>query len=170
MNKAIAPLKTKTTVPNVQMNPIHALPRRCLKDGNGDVAAATEKMSALIRKDESLFRQLMWPLIDNACYDAIRAECRTQRRKIWETPRYTEDNILAVASTRLMDLILPGGLTLGQAHRNDLLSAAEFYDRQAENMAHKGRFLSAIAEKLNGRRVNRVLNEADLCELQDETK
>lgn len=162
MNKAVTPLKSDVTVPGIS--------RYCLEDGDGDVAKATEQMSALVRKDKSLFQQLMWPLIDNACYDAIRAECRSQRRKIWETPRYTEDNILVVASTRLMDLILPGGLTLGQAHRKDLLTAAEFYDRQAENMAHKGRFLSAIAEKLNGKRVNRVLNEGDLCELQENTK
>lgn len=162
MNRAVAVMKTTVAVPQTS--------RQCLLEAGGDVTKATNRMSAIIRDDKALFQQLMWPLIDNACYDAIRQECRLQRRKIWETPRYTEDNILAVASTRLMDMILPGGLKLGEAHKNDLLDAAEFYDRQAENMAHKGRFLSAVAGKLNGKRVNRALDEEQLCELQVNTE
>lgn len=144
--------------------------RQCLEESNGIVTDATERLVGRVKSDNNLFQALMWPLIENACYDAVRSVCRLQRRKVWETARYTEDNILAVASTRLMDMVLPGGLTLGEAHRKDLLNAAEFYGRQAENMAHKERFLGAIAAKLNGKRVNRALKEEDLCELQADTK
>jgi hypothetical protein len=61
---------------------------RALDEAGGNAAKATEIMVAAVRANPLLYRALMDPLVKNACYVAIRKECRrasvpvSQRRSV----------------------------------------------------------------------------------------
>ena len=85
--------------------------------------------------------------------------------------REAPDNVrhLANANRTLMEgFPLPDGTRLGDARREDLLKASNFYSKQATDMRHKALFLTAVAGRLKGRkRVRDTLAETDLVALRD---
>lgn len=58
-----------------------------LAKAGGDALVATEAMVDLVKADNVLYRQLMDPLVRNACYKEVRAVCRRSGRPVWEQPQ-----------------------------------------------------------------------------------
>jgi len=147
-----------------------------LAKAKGDVAKATRAMTEKVREDAALFRVLMDPLVEQAVYDAIRAVCRADRRRIWNAPTVHADDpatrVRALSSgtaATLLNMPLPGGKRLGLATRAEVSEAAEFYLRQASNMSAKGQWLRLIAQAVpDGVTVKSVITEARLNELRQE--
>lgn len=149
--------------------------RESLASANGDIKAAVETMRKIVAKDRRLRDELTEPLIGEACYDAIRAILRGDRRTIWLAPRAedgakeAEARVVHLASGNLLMFPLPGGKRLAEAMREEISAAATFYSRQASDMKHKARWLELVAKAVPGKRkAGQVLTETRLRELQEE--
>ena len=145
-----------------------------LAKARGDLSAATDKMEARVRQDDFLFRSLMSPLVRQACYDALRSQVRKDRAKIWTAPNYTQGGNgqrLEALATTLLDFRLPhASIALRDAKREDVEAAAQWYESSASNMAHKARWLRAVAEKIGKAKVGNKLTAEQLADLQEATK
>ena len=147
--------------------------RECLEKAGGDVRAAVPLMLERVRKNRALRDALTEPLLSDACYGAIRNECRIQRRDVWTPPNYSKGGngarVIALA-TSLLDFPLLGGMRLADATREQVQKSAEFYASQSADMGHKARWLQLIAQSVpDEKRVADVLDEARLAELRRET-
>lgn len=154
---------------------IRKLALDALEKANGDVIKATKIMERDVLQHENKYRALMDPLVSNACYTAICSAQRTQRAVIWTAPNYAAGGngarVHVLAAGNLLMFPLPGGQALGEADKEDVLSAAEFYSKQAENMSFKARWLMRIAESLTGKKiVKKVFTEDSLRKLQAEVQ
>jgi hypothetical protein len=160
-----------TTGTATKINPVTQAAREALLAADNDVLKATEALRQRVKGNPALFRQLMEPLVHDACYDAVRAQCRVQRSAIWSPPVHradSADRVKALAQSNLMSFPLPGGLRLGDATREDVVKAREFYASQADSMAHKARWLELVAQSLTGRKtVAKALTETRLQELKE---
>ena len=110
------------------------------------------------------------------CVESTSAVLRSERLSKWLPPNYDAggkgDRVAALAegnAAMLMDFPLPGGKRLGEATADEVRTAAEFYSKQAGNMAHKARWLSMIAARVKDKTVKDALTEKKLRELQKET-
>lgn len=156
-------------------DPVADAARAAFAKASGDVAAATRLMEQVVRANRALRDELTEPLIAGACYGAVRTQCRAVRRQIWSPPRREiarthadgARRILRHAET-LLAFPLLGGRHLGEAQREEVAAAAEFYATQAGDMATKARWLQLIAQSLpKGRKVADVLTEERLRELRE---
>lgn len=150
--------------------------REALDAADGDVVKATEIMTARVLKDPTLYRPLMDPLVKNACYSAITAQCHSQRRTIWNAAQpsaeHQRNRVVALAGgtmNTLMDFPLPGGMKLADAKRDDVTAAADFYGKQSKDMGSKAKWLQLIAQHVPAKKtVKQVLTDARLAELRQE--
>jgi hypothetical protein len=150
---------------------IKTIASECYNTTKGDIQKSVKIMANKIRGDDVLFRALLDPLVESACYTEITHVCRTNRSSIWEPPNYqvggSGHRIVCLAESNLMAFPLPGGLPLGRATKEEVMEAAEFYTTQGKDMLQKGQWLKMIAEKLpKGKSVSKVLTEQQLSELQ----
>ena len=107
---------------------------------DGDVLKASEAMAKHVKNNMPLYRAIMDELVQGACYNLIRGECR-------------------------------GGKYLGEAKRDEVNAASEFYRAQGRNMTVKATWLEKIARRLtNDRTVSEVLDETKLTKLQSEAE
>lgn len=150
--------------------------RKALADANGDVREATRAMEAAVRGNRRLRDDLTDPLIANACYSAVTAQCRVERRKVWSPPaeklvasRVTgAHRVVQLATGTLLMFPLPGGKKLGEATRDEISEAAEFFGKQASDMDHKARWLRLVAQSVPGDKTAAdVLTDRRLRELQE---
>lgn len=160
-------------------DPVAEAARKALTKANGDVRKATDILEHAVRSDRKLRDLLTDPLISSACYDAVRRVCHAERRAVWKAPieklvkgRLTGSaRVVKLAAGNLLMFSLPDGLKLGEATREDITEAANFYSKQAGDMAHKSRWLQLIAQSLPaGKKVREVLTDRRLRELQQEAK
>jgi hypothetical protein len=155
------------------MTTISEIATNALAAADGDVVRATDAMVTAVMNSKVLYRSLMDPLVKQACYDAIRGQCRAQRRVIWETPQpsasSTRDRIGGLAAgLTLMDFPLPGGIKVGDATRAEVMDASDSYLAQATDNAAKGRWLRLIARHVTGdAKVRDVLTLERLIQLQN---
>lgn len=155
---------------------ISATARTALEKANGDVIAATELMVGWVKKDPTLYKPLMDPLVKDACYDVIRSACQRERRAIWQMKQPSAEDqrnrVVALAggtANTLLDFPLPGGLRLRDAKRDDVTAAAEFYGRQSKDMGAKAKWLQLIAQHVPAKKtVREVMSDARLAELREE--
>lgn len=142
-------------------------------DHASDVADASRKLEEAARSDRELRDYLTEPYLKQACYNAVRSHYRVERREIWTAPNYTKggngQRVEQHART-LLDFPLPNGKRLRDATREDLLSAAEFYRRQSEDMAQKAHWLERIAEKTGRKKVGAALTVKQIESLRGETE
>ena len=154
--------------------------KRALDDAKGDVREATRMLEEAVRQSRRLRDLLLEPLISNACYDAIRAQVRVDRRDVWKAPvvKLVPSNSGVTGSFRVAQLSagtllmfpLPGGLRLGEATRSEVVEAAGFYASQASDMAHKSRWLMLVAQCVpEDKTVGDVLTDKRLRDLQEAT-
>jgi hypothetical protein len=126
-----------------------------LDDADGDVQRATELMVEKLEDDERLFRQLMQPLLQEACYRVVSEIFRARRAAIWQQPQpspaehQSRVRVLANATVTLFDLPLwGGGPLLRDATKTELLEGAHLWMRQGSNMVAKAKFFRLVARAL----------------------
>lgn len=150
--------------------------RRAFTEAGGDVREASRLMEQAVRSSRRLRDEITEPLVASACYAAVRAQCRVQRRKVWSPSdaalaRHREDGanrVVHLAADTLLAFPLPGGLRLGEATRGEIAEAADFYAAQADDMGTKARWLRLVAQAVPDQKTaGAVLTEKRLRELQD---
>lgn len=155
---------------------IAAAAKAALDAAGGDVREATRAMERKVRQDRILRDELTDPLIGTACYSAVAAQCRQDRRKVWAAPNETvashraagANRVVQLASGTLLMFPLPGGKKLGEATRDEIAEAARFYESQAGDMATKARWLRLVAQSVPGdSKASDVLTDKRLRELQE---
>ncbi len=161
-------------------DPVAEAAARALDDARGDLHDAAARLETAVRHSDSLRSALTEPLIRAACADAVRAQMRKHRASVWSPPssKSAKSGPAAAASDRgrvialsrgtLMSFPLPGGVVLADAKAEHVAKAADFYEAQAGDMAHKARWLRLVGQHLQGkRRVSSCLSERRLRELQE---
>lgn len=150
--------------------------RAALDAAGGDVREATRALELSVRGNRRLRDELTDPLLATACYTAVTAQCRVERRKVWTPPverlvanRTTGSHrVVQLAAGTLLMFPLPGGKKLGDATREEISEAAGFYEAQAGDMATKARWLRLVAQSVPGeKRAGEALTEKRLRELQE---
>lgn len=160
-------------VEKLKVQTVESVARDCFKSCNGDVREGVRRMAKLVRADMGLFRQLLDEMVESACYSELAKLNRDNNRAIWTAANYDKggkgERVKALAhGNALMFFRLPTGSLLGQAKRAEVDEAAQFYSKQATDMAWKGRWLSMVAEKVEGQKtVGKCLTEHDLAKLQE---
>jgi hypothetical protein len=151
---------------------VPALAARELAANTGDVAGAAKAMETKARANPALWMALTDSLLPQACYDAIRAQCRKERRTIWTAPNYTpggNGGRVVKHALGLLDFPLPGGKRLRDATADEVRAAAQFYHAQAATMARQGRWLDLVAAQVAPNcTVGQVLDETKLGQLQSQ--
>jgi hypothetical protein len=147
----------------------------------GNMKRAVELLERMIRADDKLYKEVLDPLLHEACVRLIHAANAKQRMTAWTsveipTERDGRSAIDALASgtiraLNLMDFPLPGGKPLGDANRQEVIAGARFYAKQANDMAQKAAWLRLVADRMTGRKlVKNCLSVEELLELQEESK
>lgn len=164
---SIAAVKIKEAPPLVD------LARQALADAGGDVVQASKLLEDIARKNMRVWVDLTEQLLSQACYQAVSAQIRQERRQIWTAANYSKggngDRVRAHANS-LLDFLLPGGMRLRDATASDVLEAAGVYRRQAVDMTAKADWLFKVAERCgrSTKTVGLLLKESDLQRLRDE--
>lgn len=151
--------------------------RMALQKTQHNASAATKLLESWAQNDPNLKDALITPLIRGACYDAIRAVFRVDRKRIWTTVDHSTDSpgsssrrVEHLASSNLMMFPLPGGKRLKDATREDLLFASDFYTKQGRDMLTKARWLTLVSQHMTGKkRVSDVMDEKKLIDLKDKS-
>jgi hypothetical protein len=163
------------TRPDTPKGPtVATVARDALDAAKGNALQATEIMVDRVQGNFALYRALMDPLLRESCYNAISAQIRAKRQKVYNTPQPSKAKARAsvaalAAGNGLFDFPLPGGLRLGDAMRDDVAAAAAFYQSQATDMGHKAAWLGLILHALpKGKKVKDALTAAKLEALKEE--
>lgn len=148
-----------------------------LKEADGDVRKATELMERRVRESRALRDALTEPLISAACYDAVSAQIRKSRHRVWTPPVHSgasgepqgqRGRVEALAQSNLMMFPLPGGKMLGKATREEIAKARHFFGEQGRDMMHKERWLGLVEAKVpDDKTAGDVLSEDDLRAMKD---
>lgn len=143
-----------------------------LKRAKNDVQKATDIMQKEVMGHPGMYRALMDPLVRAACYDAIGKCIRADRRQVWTAPNYTASGngsrVHELSRGNLLMFSLPGGKRLGDANRDEVNAAAQFYNSQAVDMSQKANWLAKIAERVGNKIVSKVFTDEQLRKLQEE--
>lgn len=154
--------------------------RECLRKAKNDSQRAAVLLEERVRKSSSLKREFLDPLITAACHEAVNSEIRVQRRGIWLSNVASDIRkidygaqanrvVLLAKSNILMMFPLPGGKPLGEATGDEVDEAIGFYERQADNMSFKVRWLKLVRPRIPaGKKVRDGLTNERLAELQTE--
>lgn len=161
-------MKVQTKL-DIQPSPVRQLAKECYDATNGDWNKAAALMRRRIEKNEELFKELMQPLIDQACWAAIRSVCHHERAafvsSISRTGIDDASGLRAIVETeikRWLDYPLSSGIKLGDADREKLETEAEMHARFASANARKAAFFEAIAKRIDGKTVREALSETQL--------
>ncbi len=156
------------TTPNV-----HQIAKECLTAANGDVQLATMHMVQRCQSDDALREAVISTLLRQACYQAVTAVNRAERKTIWQqseqVARANAARVGILAQSNLLAFPLPGGMMLADATRDDVEAAAYGFRDQADDMHAKAAWLFAVKEEVpDGKLVRDVLSEARLQELREQ--
>ena len=140
-------------------------------EGAHDLDAATANLVGML--DADLMAELVQPHVESIARELMRANMRETRRVAWQRPTEPDARarrVGAVVVSSLMDFRLPSGLLIGNATKADLIAAAAFYRKQADDMAWKARWVDLVAEKIGRKTVADVLDATKLSALQEQAK
>ena len=153
---------------------INLAAKKAMDAAGGVVLKAATILESMIRNDSDLRDAILEPLIKTACYTAVSAINRTERRRVWDTPKFAPgskaDRLDALAeSNRLMNFPLNSGITLAEATQTDILKTAESFKKQGKTLLLQAHWLELIATRLRGRqKVKSIFTESELRNLQKE--
>ena len=137
-----------------------------IADQSDDPSQAIKALMDQASEDRELFDYLTSDYLSRACYDAVWGVIHRIRKSAWAPPNYAPSGnghrIKSHARRLMDDFWLPHGPRLRDATKDDLLSAMDFYSKQAENMAQKARWLEKLAEVVGDRKVSEVLSNDDV--------
>ncbi len=157
-------------------DPLVELVEDCYDKYGANIHNAALEMAKSIRQSDVLYRQLMEPLLQQACLDKLRGRMRDDRSAIWVMPVASIEALSRVhqlAAGNLMMFRLPtaGNKLLRDSLKDDVADASRFYHTAAQNMKFKSDWLDLITLELpNGITVGDHFTEAQLRELQTTAK
>lgn len=132
---------------------------------------AGENLLSMMRADPELWREVLEPFERQAASLAVQRRKIQQRNYLFNRPSAPDDRVKMLARTNavtLLDSRLPSGKRLGDATREDVAQAAEFYAGRATIMAGRATFYRTVGEKLRGKKtVAQVWTAAQLEEIRD---
>jgi hypothetical protein len=127
--------------------------------------------------NRELYDAITKPYLAKACYAAVCRAGRVGRKEIWDSnitqftapvERATSQQGERLIGASLYMFRLLHGQPLGEADKEDVEETARFYESQADNMAHKARWLTAIAAPMTAEKVKDLWSEDALAKLQAE--
>lgn len=144
---------------------------------NGDVNETTEALYQRVTTDPALHAEWIEPLIREWCRDTVSdLAVRKPRQAVWNGPAWTPEvnaesnERLKTFARSLLDFPLPGGLPLRHATKDDLIAASEFYEKQANDMLWKAKWLKRIIDGMGRKRtVGNAMTDEQLERLKQET-
>jgi hypothetical protein len=165
--KSSAPAKTEATEP---AGDVSAVAAQILDGVGGDATKAAQALEDRILKDRDLFRVTMTPLVGRVCAEIVGKVIRDRRASISNAVKQADDAIAGAAALQataqsMLDFPLPGGKLLRHATSDDCVDAARAYEKQAQDMAGKSRFLRNVGLRAGANLVGEVLTEMDLVQL-----
>lgn len=145
------------------------------RNGNNTDAAEAEVYERL-RGDPDLLRSMIGPVVKMASSVSVNGVIGGQRAAVFDkaaaarAARASAQGAIAVIASSLLDMPLSDGTLLRDATRFEVIEAAERYHKLSSTMAHRARWLSAIAERVpDGKRIGDAINDAVAQELFERT-
>jgi hypothetical protein len=142
--------------------------------GAGSTEEAVDRLLEAAEESEEVYRALVGPYLRQFAFAAIGGIVKDTRDAAWARPTAPDaraDALAQVNAATLYDFPLPGGKRLGDATAEEIAEAAQFYLKQANDMAWKSRWLSAVAAKIpKGKIARKALTVAALAEMKETTK
>jgi hypothetical protein len=153
---------------------VRAIAKDLLSEHNG-VAEAVAALEAMCDEDHTLYRAVVNGHFHSLCSTVIRNAARAERDRIDSPPPARAENHAAWAeaiSAALMDYPIYGGRRIGDCNRQELLTGANSYRTQADDMLVKARWLRLVADKLPDDRktVRQALKEDTLAALRQQAR
>jgi len=142
-----------------------------LDELNHDCAAAAAELERRVLADDALFQEVMMPLVRQACVSFMSVVVRSRRASSCASVTSQADSAIAGTSalvaraSSLLDFPLYGGKLLRNATAAECTDSARQYEKQAADMAGKGRFLRSVAKQAGDRVVGQALTEIELVRL-----
>jgi hypothetical protein len=154
---------------------LRKLARESLAESDDNWDAALVRMRTRLAEDRRLYDRLIDPLIDDACWAAIRYESREVRRlmpggdRFIRNPDGGREGLLLLAQENARSLLhfpLRGGKKLGDADKKAVLTEAEHYSKTSRTLGVRGRWLALVAEAMgNAPTVADELGDGELVRL-----
>ena len=143
-----------------------------LADNANNADIAEEFVFSLLLNDQALLRSLVRSAVKSAVTTNVGKAIRNQREVIFDKARAAAHgkrialaHIESVKSS-FLDFPLADGTRLRDATRVEVLEAVARYEKQSETMAHRARWLRALADIVPaGRRIGDFIDEGKAKEL-----
>jgi hypothetical protein len=148
------------------------LAREALEERDWNVEKATNYLVNKLRTDKKLFEMLILQMVRDACNRRVYFVHKNRRAAVVRFASRADTEALAEGLVKtFLDFPLLGGQKLGDAKREDVLAAADFFRKQSNDMGHKARWLELIGQSIPaGKIVSTVVSSERLAELWKETK
>lgn len=166
MSKA---LKAEKTVSFAQ------LAQEAFEQAGGDMPTAADQLAALVMADRKMLAEVTPVAIRAWAAEIVRNHAATMRvRAVASVAQDTTQRggrlRVALAAT-LFDFPLPGGKRLAEANAAEIRDGAANYQEKASDMAHKARWLVAVADRVgSANRADAALSLPELETLFEEAK
>lgn len=150
---------------------IYALAKEALTASNNETEAATELLFDRLQSDAKLLRTLISGIVRSMSGASVGNVIRHQRSAAFESAIVLSNKakagaLASVMSSALLDIPLSDGTRLRDATKVEILETADRWDKQAQTMAHRVRFLRAVGNALPaGKRCGDVLTEKKAVEI-----
>jgi hypothetical protein len=165
-------------IPPTETPTLYRLAVVALAENDNNTDAAEEYLIELFQSDPDLLRALVRGAVKSAVTTNVGGVIRDQRKAIIARQEYSKEradaagariahNFVRVVKS-LLDFPLSKGTLLKDATNVEVLASADRYEKQSSTMAHRARWLRALAERVpNGQRVGDVLTESNVKEIYD---
>lgn len=166
-----ADIQPRRAVKREETPTLYGLAKDALRDSGNDAEAATEMLFERLQADAKLLRALVSGIVRGMSGASVNSVIRHQRTAAFESALASSNKAKAgalagVISSALLDMPLSDGMRLRDATRLEISETAERWDRQAQTMAHRVRFLRAIEKALPpGKRCGDILTEKKAVEI-----
>lgn len=139
-------------------------------DGAVDNDDALERLLDAMERDQDVMQAIMAPYYRTAAREALGGYKRSQRSYFFVRPAAPDNRVAMLAKTNqetMLDMRLPSGIRLGDAVKDDLTEAYEYYTKQAKYATQRSVFFSAVAKRLDkNQKVSEVWSASELEELR----
>lgn len=163
--------------PDAKKSTIYGLLQEAMQRHDDDCAAAQDDVFSRLSRDTELLRGIIRD--EMAALVAMRARSVLGNRRaavISASQKAANDKQGAMALVRgiaasLLDIPLANGRALRDATRDEIVEAAERYEKQSETMAHRARWLRLIAQSVPpGKTCGAIITDTRALELFEEAK
>lgn len=134
-----------------------------------------KRVAALLRavkRIPEVYAEMMAPHEVPAARLLLRDSQRQERGALWARPTEPDARVAALAAgNSLLDFRLPSGIRLRNATADEVGAAADFYTKQAADMAWKAKWLGQIVGRIKkDKTVGDCLTDADLIAIREKTR